>query len=300
MPRKKTSNITTDAFWNSADRQSYGYVNYFDRLCNLGISVFKWENLPSTVDWRFMELSLLCYGYCLFFKDEVMGYLSLRCMIGGRLDVYNIPMERRAYASNGYQNKLYNTDSVLIYDNLLHTPMLDDLCEYARDLSELDRIIMVNCNAQKTPVLIIASEEDRLTMKNLYEKYTGNAPFIFGTNGLRADGIQAISTGAPYIADKIYELRTNIWNQALTYLGIPNTQAQKKERLIADEVHQMNGGSIASRFTRLEARRQACEKINEMFPELNVGVDFRDVDENNDIKDIDIKTGLEREDNLDE
>lgn len=300
MPRKKNSNITTAAFWDSAARGSYSYINYFDRLCNLGISVFKWEGLPPTVDWRFMELSLLCYGYCLFFRDEVMGYLGLRCMIGGPLDVYNIPTQRKAYASNSYNNQLNNTNSVLIYDNLLHTPMLDDLCQYSRDLAELDNIIMVNCKAQKTPVIVLADEKDRLTMKNLYAKYEGNEPFIFGTTGLRPNALQAISTGAPFVASELYELRTNIWNQALTYLGIPNIQAQKKERLIRDEVQQMNGGSIASRFTRLEARRQACEKINIMFPDIHVGVDFRDVDEDNSIKDVDPLTDMESESNTDE
>lgn len=281
MPRKKTGNITNTAFWSSAERNTYTYVNYFDRLCNLGMSVFKWENLPESIDWRFLELSLMCYGYALFFKDEVMGYLSLRCMIGGRLDVYNIPMERTAYASNGYQNHLDYTNSVLIYDNLLHAPILDDLCGYAKDLYELDQIIRINCNAQKTPILLIASDKERLTLKNLYAKYAGNEPFIFGTDGLNVNNIQAINTGAPFIAPDLYELRTNIWNQALTFLGIPNTSVQKKERLITDEVHQMNGGSIASRFTRLEARRQACEQINRMFPDLSVDVDFRDADEDN-------------------
>lgn len=300
MARKKYTNITTSAFWDSASRNTYAYVNYFDRLCNLGMSVFKWEGLPDSVDWRFMELSLLCYGYCLFFKDEVMGYLTLRCMLGGALDVYNIPMERRAYSNNGYQNDLNFTNSVLIYDNLLHAPVIDDLCDYARDLYELDQIIRVNCNAQKTPILITADQNDYLTLKNLYAKYAGNQPFIFGTTGLRSNPLQAINTGAPFVAPELYELRSNIWNQALTYLGIPNVQTQKKERLISDEVNQMNGGSIASRFTRLEARRQACDKINSMFPDIHVGVDYRDVDEDNDMKDIDKDTGLEKESNTDE
>ena len=35
------------------------------------------------------------------------------------------------------------------------------------------------------------------------------------------------------------------------------------------------GGTIASRYSRLNARRKACEEINKMFG-LNIDVDFRE------------------------
>lgn len=285
MGRK--SNLSNEIFWDSAKRNKISYISYFDRLSELAISLFKWENLPETVDWRFLETALLYNGYALFFYDEVMGYLALQTMIGGRLDVYRIPIERVAYAANGYQNKKTSLDSVLIFDNLMHNNRCAKLAQYASDLYELDQIIMINARAQKTPILIIADEKQRLTLKNLYSKYEGNQPFIFGTTGLQTQPLQAISTGAPYIAGELYQLRTQIWNEALTYLGIPNVSQQKKERLITDEVARMNGGAIASRFSRLEARRQACEQINRMFG-LSVDVDFRDVDQDNlfDVPDV--------------
>lgn len=267
-------------FWDSAARNKISFISYFDRLAELAMSVFKWENLPDTVDWRYLEKVLLYNGYALFFADEVMGFLALQTTIGGRLDVYRIPIERMAYSANGYQNHKTNANSVLMFDNLMHNCKCLDLARYASDLYELDQIIMINARAQKTPILIIADEAQRLTLKNLYQKYEGNQPFIFGTSGMQGQPLQAISTGAPFIAPELYQLRTQIWNEALTYIGIPNITAQKKERLISDEVARMNAGSIASRFSRLEARRQACEKINKMFG-LTVDVDFRDTDEEN-------------------
>lgn len=281
-------NITNQMFWDTGIRNKISFINYFDRLCELAISVFKWEGLPPTVDWRFMEMTLLYDGFALFFKDPIMGYLSLQCMIGGRLDVYRIPIDRRAYASNGYQSNQTSADSVLIFDNLLHQNKVIDLARYASDLYELDQIIMINARAQKTPILIIADESQRLTLKNLYQKYEGNQPVIYGSTGLQSNPLQAINTGAPFVANELYQLRTQIWNEALTYIGIPNVQSQKKERLITDEVARMNAGSIASRFSRLEARRQACEQINNMFPDLSVDVDYRDTDEDNnfDIPDV--------------
>ena len=77
------------------------------------------------------------------------------------------------------------------------------------------------------------------------------------------------------MADKIYQLKTQIWNEALTYLGISNISIQKKERLITDEVTRNQGGTIASRYSRLQARREAVDKINAMFG-TNIRVDYRE------------------------
>ena len=45
--------------------------------------------------------------------------------------------------------------------------------------------------------------------------------------------------------------------------------------MITDEVMRNQGGVMASRYSRLETRRQACRQINEMFG-LNVWVDYRE------------------------
>ena len=83
-----------------------------------------------------------------------------------------------------------------------------------------------------------------------------------------------MNTQAPYLADKLYQLKTNIWNEALTFLGIPNVSVTKKERMLSDEVNRMQGGVFASRYSATEARKQACREINKMFG-LNIDVEFR-------------------------
>lgn len=270
MGRKKDSQ-----FWESAYMNNRTYLQYYNRLTELAISMFEWQNLPKTVDQRFLEMCLFGDGMCVFFQDEVLGYLSLQCMIGGNLNVYRIPMERKAYATNGYQRELNETNSVIIFNNYLHTNSLLDVEMFSKRLYNLDRAIDVNANAQKTPVLIQCDESQRLTMKNLYKQYEGNEPFIFGSKGLDASGLKVLQTGAPFVADKLYQLKTQIWNEALTYLGISNINVVKKERMITDEVTRNQGGTVASRYSRLESRRQACKQINEMF-NLNIWVDYRE------------------------
>ena len=252
-------------FRNSLINNVSAYHDYFDRLTELAISMFKWENLPDSVDSRFLELTLFTNGMAVFFKDEVLGYLALACAANGDFDVYRIPRRRRAYAVNGYQNELNEFDSVLIYNNMLHTNQIGLIKRYSKMLYELDQIIMVNAKAQKTPVLLQGSEQQKLTLENLYMQYEGNQPFIFGDKNLDINGLKAISTEAPYVADKIYQLKTQVWNEVLTVLGISNLNIQKKERLITDEAIRSNGGTIASRYSRLESRREAADKINKMF-----------------------------------
>ena len=265
-------------FWESATDNNRIFNQYYNRLCELAISMFDWQNLPDTVDARYLELTLFTGGAAVFFRDEILDdYLALTAMIEGDFDVYGIPRRRTAYSKyNNYHKSLTIDDSVIIYNNMLHTNSMLGIREYAKKLTDLDRTITVNARAQKTPVLINADENERLSLVNLYKEFDGNAPVIYGQKGLnQMKPLQVLKTEAPYIADRLYQLKTQIWNEALTYLGITNVNTVKKERLITDEVSGNQGDVIASRFSRLESRREACRKINKMFG-LNVDVEYRE------------------------
>lgn len=269
------SRIKDREFWQSANMNNTTFMQYFNRLTELSISMFEWKNLPETVDPRFLELALFGDGMAIFFEDEVLGFCALRTMIGGKLNIYQIPTIRTAYASNGYNMPLDETNSVIVFNNMLHTNSVMDVEQFSKRLYNLDRIIDVNANAQKTPILVSCDDTQRLTLLNLYKQYDGNAPVIFGDKNLNPNSLKVLTTGAPYVADKIYQLKVQIWNEALTYLGISNINITKKERLITDEVTRNQGGTIASRYSRLEARRQACKQINDMFG-LDIWVDYRE------------------------
>lgn len=262
-------------FWETGGTNNATWRLYYNRLVELSISMFEWKNLPDTIDPRFLELTLFSEGQAVFFLDEDIGYLALQNAAYGNLDVYRIPTIRRAYAANGYQRDLSDKDSVIIFNNYLHTNSMLDVQMFSKRLYNLDRAIDVNANAQKTPVLIICDESQRLTMENIYKQFDGNAPVIFGNKNINTNDLKTLNTGAPYVCDKLYELKTQIWNEALTYLGISNINITKKERLVTDEVTRNQGGTIASRYSRLQARREACEKINAMFG-LNIWCDYRE------------------------
>lgn len=271
MSRRHKNNFGESAMRNNG---TYGF--YLEKLTELAISMFEWKNLPKEIDPRFLELTLFSDGQAVWFKDDELDkYLALQVITQGRLDVYRVPIKRRAFAVNGYQRQLDIENSVIIYNNYLRTNSYAMCVMYAKRLYNLDRIIDVNANAQKTPVLLKADEMQRLTVLNAYKEWDGNQPVIYGDKALDPNCLSVLRTDAPYVADKIYQLKTQYWNEALTHLGISNLNIQKKERLVSDEVVRSQGGTIASRYSRLQARREACEKINEIFG-LNVEVDYRD------------------------
>lgn len=261
-------------YWESADLNNKTYIDYLNRLTELCLNVFEWVNLPPTIDERFLELALFEKGYCCYFNDEIIGNLCLTCTIGGELDVYRIPIKRVAYAPNGYNKSLDASNSVLIFNNYLHTPTLLTIEMYARRLYEIQRAIDVNVKAQKTPVMILSTQQQRLTMKNLYMQYDGNEPFIFADKTLNPDDIKVLKTDAPFVAAQLEVLLHQVWNEALTFCGIENSNNDKKERLVANEVGSNYGNVEAQRNVMLNSRKQACKKINAMFG-TNIEVRFR-------------------------
>lgn len=266
---------TDRPFWTSARTNNSTFLQYYNRLTDLAISQFEWTNLPPTCDARFLELALFADGMAVFFKDEILGYLTLQTMIGGPLDVYRIPIIRRAYASNGYNMELDNTNSVLIFNNNLHINSLLDIEMYAWRLYEIQRAIDVNVKGQKTPKVLTCEESQRLTLVNLMKKYDGNQPFIFGKKGL-AQQLETLDISTPYVSDKLQVLKQLVWDEAMTYLGISNSNTDKRERLNTAEIRTSMGDVEAQRYTRLSERERACDKINAMFG-LNVGVRYRQV-----------------------
>ena len=190
----------------SAAKNKRLFIQYMDRLTELSLSMFEWVNLPDTVDPRFLELSLFSNGQSVFFNDDVMGFLALNCTLSGGFDVYRVPIRRRAYAVNGYNKELSKSDSVIIWNNLLRKNTYPTVEMYAFRLYMLDSIIDINANAQKTPILVQASDTQRLTLTNLYKEFDGNAPVIFGDKNLDINGLKVLNTNAPFVADKIYQL----------------------------------------------------------------------------------------------
>ena len=282
MGKRRKPSMGEGQFWQSLRRNNRTWDMFYNQILDMAINVFEWKNLPDEIDPRFIELKLISRGHTLFFKDDDMlnvfgetggRYLCLPCTLGGMWNVYNVPTKRRAYASNGYHKDCTENDSVIIYNNYLRQPELYIIYQYADRLYEVQRAIDVNVKAQKTPVTLVTNDKTRLSMLNVYEKYEGNEPYIVVDESFNMDGIKVLKTDAPYLASKLQDLKHEIFNEALTHFGIANVATVKKERLISDEISRNLGGTEVEKNVRLNARKDACEKINKMFG-LNIDVEY--------------------------
>ena len=249
------------------------FLDYYYKLENIAVSMFEWSNLPDTVDERFLEMCLIERGVAVWFRDEIIGDLALNVMWSGPLNVYNVPIKRKAYATNGYQKNLTAEDSVLIYNNFMRTPLLSMIILYAQRLAEIERAIDVNVKAQKTPVAITAEESQVFSMKQVYAQYDGNEPVIFRTKGVDSP-FEVLNTQAPFVADRLNFLKRQYWNEAIGFFGVENTGFEKREQVQRQEVLSSLGGVMASRYVMLNARRQAAKEINRKF-HLDLKVNFR-------------------------
>lgn len=253
------------------------YTYWYARLVEIAIAGFEWKNLPPEIDPRFLEMILCLDGKALFYFDDDLGeYVALQFFNSSTLDIYREPFKRTAFspAVNFRHKALDESESVIIWNNGLHLPEILPLRLYARRIAECERTIDVNVKGQKTPKIIRSTNEERLTLENLFKKYDGNIPFIFGSKNLAdMQDITVLDTTVPYIADKVQILKRQLFAEALTYFGIENANTEKKERLVSDEVASNFGGVEIARRTRLNARKLACRKINERFG-LNIDVEF--------------------------
>lgn len=259
----------------SFDLNRITYNQYLQRLQNYALNMFEWTGLPTSVNERFLEMTMLTQGQICFFEDKEMGFLALPVTVAGKLNIYNEPIMYRVI-SVGYPAKEVSPDeAVVMYNNLLRNPTMPILEAYAYRLYEVERTLDVNIKAQKTPILIKGSPQQMLTLKNLYMKYEGNEHMMFGDKNLDITGFDVLQTTAPFVADKLMLYKHDLWNECMSYLGIGNGNTDKKERLVEAEVGANDEQIESSRFVALTARKQACERINTLFPELNVDVKFR-------------------------
>ena len=274
-----------DWFWQSTRKNAAGYLLYYDRLMEIAITMFKWDGVDDTIDTRFIEYCLFANSHGLVFdlqteNPDINGMQFARANLQYPLDIYNNPMTRRPYATNGFNFGTYNNkNSVIIWNNFSRTPSMHMVDWYAQRLYEIDVTIDINAKAQRTPVLLLGDEDTIASLKEAYAKVANGEPVIALDKNLLKDGrgITSVNTSAPFTADRLYQLRTQIWNEALTYLGVTNSDSDKKERQNNDEIHQRNGGTMASRNTRLAAREEGCKLVNKMFGK-NWTCTYRDVD----------------------
>jgi hypothetical protein len=251
------------------------YEMYKRQLLTLAENVFEFTNLPDFIDVSYLNKQLLRKGCVAFFKDEVMGVLALPFTSIGTLDVYGRPNTIQVISMNGYTRTLKRDEFVIMYDNNGRYPLWLDILQYAERLALDTRTIDINIAQQKTPRIWKTKQEKEQSLKAMINNVDSFENLVATYEDLDLDDIQIVLEPAPFVADKIDMHKDKDWNEFLRLIGISNLSYQKKERNIKDEIYAMQGGTIASRYSRFEPRQRAVEEINKKF-DTNIKVKYYD------------------------
>ena len=255
--------------------------SYKKRMCSMAENVFLIKNLPELIDVGYMNSILLKRGAIVFFVDDVMGLTALPFSSIGQRDVYYRPTKISVMGANGYHKTLDNTkgqkEFVIMYDNQSHQSIFADILQICERISLSVRISDINILQQKTPRIIVTSDEKVKSLQYAMNEIDGNESVVTTLDNDFLKDTNAILTPAPYVADKLQENKDKLWGEFLALIGIPSsTDFQKKERNITDEVRYSMGGTIANRYSRFESRKKAIEMINKyLVPKHNAieGID---------------------------
>lgn len=266
------------------------YSTWFNRLYNIAISRFEWLNLPDTCNENFIEQVLFFNGFMIGYKDTALNsFLIMPCTNNSVLDIFGYPAKVNAYGYNGYmvQNLTPYTitlgqeptraDAALLYANYSRCPDLPAVLYFARKLTKIDRTIDVNINVQKTPYIISCGENQRLTVANMFKQVDNFEPAIittkfYGLNGEKP--INVMDLKPPFVADKMQTLKRQVYQEALTYLGIEANTSEKAERQVTEELTANMGETESMRQSPLASRKQFCKEFNKIYG-TNIDVKFR-------------------------
>lgn len=251
------------------------YLMYRRQLLSLAENVFSFKNLPYYIDVSYVNMQLVNVGSIAFFKDDVLGLLALPYVNKGNLDVYGRPTKIRVYSNTNYSKELSQGEFVIMYDNNGHYPLLYDILQYAERLALNTRTSDINISQQKTPRFWKTTTNKLKSVQDKINSVDAFAETVIDYDNLLIDDTSLVLNPAPFVADKIDEHQDKIWNEFLRLIGVSNLQYQKKERNITDEINAMQGGTIASRFSRFEPRKRAIEEINKKF-NYNIEVEYYD------------------------
>lgn len=239
---------------------------WFMRMQRLSASSIRWSGLPKYLDITWLEQCLTRSGSAIIVRDDVTGrfYVGQNASCGP-LDIDGYPIYRSLIFRNGKQIWATSEESVIIYNNPLRT---GDYWMYeiiADEMCNIDMAVRVNISTQKTMPIIPIKENQLLSAKNLMYEREMNEPYRFvDPNGLNVDAFaraMQFDNRKSFTADNMIAVQRELWNRALTIIGINNANVEKRERVNIAEANSNLDEIAIIRRDRLNSRDFACGQM---------------------------------------
>lgn len=257
--------------------------NFITYALNKLQSMFAYENLPETLDKKWLEYYLMVNGSCFIAEHEN----SLYCFIGGlggASDAYYQPTEY--IVSNPYLNinKNYKIDSdgVLIRNDSMMCGLMPIIRKYGSLLTEADittRNALINLRMFNT---ISASDENTKKSADEYINRIVNGDLsVIGENPF-FDGVKMFSgnSNANYLS-QIIEITQYLKASFYNEIGLNANYNLKREYISSSENSLADDILLPLCTNMLNERIEGIEKVNKMFG-TDIKVDFSSVWKTND------------------
>lgn len=163
-----------------------------------------------------------------------------------KYNMYDFPIEIQPVNVRGVSpmlipNKIMgvNKDIVIGWANKSHKPIIFFMKKFIDRLVQIEILMDNNLGLQNIPFLLTTNGTNEDKINYIINKILAG-DIVINVDGEVMDDINLLQTAISYNADKFQELKKDVMNEALTYLGINNNPDTKKERQIVDEVNANN------------------------------------------------------------
>lgn len=253
----------------------------------IALNLFSWENLPPTIEERYIEKALFNKGLVCLVDDENFGQIVVPCNYSQNMNIWGEPTEVITSGFNyvktfkientlntnkiidinyGEENEIINNEvksAIVCQNNDLAISTREILEYYVNKLVEVELSTFTNVYLQKFPFLINTTKDNEMTMKTLISKVDKGEPYIMYNKKIAdlSNAVDVFNLNVPFVADKLMQYRFETEREIYTLFGF-NNNFEKKERLLTDEINVNNDFINCNIDSMYKKRKQFAELMN--------------------------------------
>lgn len=258
-------------------------ASFFRRyLMERAKSVYEWK-MPEEWAENYALACLYEWGFFTVLRTRQFGIIPQAGTLGSYTVMYQ---PRICVISNPLFDRTYELvigrDCEIVYMMDDYNGILD-LVDYYGDMMALacETAGLNLHNSKLTYVFGVKNKAAGETMKKLFDQINSGEPaIVVDKDMITRDGEPAWqffnqNVGQTFIAPDVLSCIKQLESQFDTAVGIPNNAVIKKERTTTDETNSNNVATFTAADKRLQRLKKCCEKVNTMFGEELLNVDWR-------------------------
>lgn len=258
-------------YWQTESYNGLCFTVNTNVLLSIAMNRFRWVGLPETCDPRFLEMQLHTTGIATICHDPDMPdiWQSLMALPQGTPNAYGVPTTWLARGMDQSEYKVTPKNGEIIYYSQTRTDPWGIILQYATKLTHIQRTVDLNLMHQQKPWVMVAPQEKRLELLNIFKQISGYEPAILGDQSLLAlneGNVFTLDLKVPFIGSELTELYQNTLNQFLLYMGVPHVMYEKSERMLSQEISTGNATTNIILKNCLDSRRWACDRLQKLSP----------------------------------